>query len=150
MTSLTDRFADIESDRFWAAVNVANNLKTFLRALELEPSVRDLLAVMDDPAARTAVYERVLALAVEPGDPGYEHRADAALAAYVWVLSQRDEKLATAAATAVGRCRGCWWSRKVAERVLDAGNAFPDSDNGRGVVSGGTIPEAGSGSHVPR
>jgi hypothetical protein len=32
MTSLTDRFADIESDRFSAAVNVANNLKTFLRA----------------------------------------------------------------------------------------------------------------------
>ena len=47
------------------------------------------------------VFTRAIELAKAPTDEAYEHSADAALAAYLWLLSTRDQKLSeTAAETA--------------------------------------------------
>jgi hypothetical protein len=113
-------FDAIESDRFAAAVNVANNLKTFLRALAQEQEVRELAELMESQEGRRAVSERAVTLASTPVAQGYEHPVDAALAAYVWLLSVCHDELLKAAVAAVGQAQQCWWSRKIAERAMSA------------------------------
>jgi hypothetical protein len=66
------------------------------------------------------VSTRAIELAKAPTDDAYEHPADAALAAYLWLLTTRDQKLSETVAETVLACRECWWARKVAERVRDA------------------------------
>lgn len=48
-----------------------------------------------------------------------EHPADAALAAYLWLLSSRDGDYSARAAETVLECKQCWWARKMAEHVRD-------------------------------
>jgi hypothetical protein len=123
-------FQRVESERFAALVNVASNLKTFLRALDAQPEVRELGAALATPEVRLAVLGRVTELTGRATDPGYEHPADSALAAYLWLLSRDDAVSAVAAAEKVEGCPGCWWAKKVAGAVRAAA---PGSLDGNGV-----------------
>jgi hypothetical protein len=108
----------IESDRFSALVNAASNLKTFLRAVGQQSEITELAAVMHCPEVSREVCERALALASAEVNEDYEHPGDAALAVYLWLLSNHNAALARRAAAHVLQVRHSWWSRKVAERIL--------------------------------
>ena len=77
----------IESDRFSALVNVASNVKTFLRAVSEQPEITELAAAMHRPDVSQEVCKRALAIASAEVDEAYEHPGDAALGAYLWLLS---------------------------------------------------------------
>jgi hypothetical protein len=121
MSATEALFQSIESKQFSALVNVASNLKTFLRAADSQPEVRQLATAMNLPDVRSAVLDRVLELARREIDSTCENPWDAALAVYLWLLQSTDGALAAAAAKKIQQCPGCWWARTMAERVLGTG-----------------------------
>lgn len=116
--SPAEAMAQIESPRFSALVNLASNLKTFLRIVADQSEVQALAEGMKSPEGVAAVAGRIAELAAQPGEEGHEHPADAALATYLWLLGQRDREESERAAAALAGASSCWWARKVAENVL--------------------------------
>ncbi len=118
MSNLDDAFRTVESDDFSVIVNIASNLKTFLRAVEAQPESMAIAAALAAKDVRTRVYQRTLELIAAPADPDREHPHDAAVAALIWLLARVDETQAAAIAVALGNERNGWWARKVAEEVM--------------------------------
>jgi hypothetical protein len=63
------------------------------------------------------VFARVVELAAAPAEEEYEHPADSALAAYLWLLGARNGDYSERATETVLECKRCWWARKMAEHV---------------------------------
>ncbi|MFO0966833.1 MAG: hypothetical protein U0793_14770 [Gemmataceae bacterium] len=110
----------IESLEFSAAVNVASTYKTFLRVMGNQPAVRVLANEMANRQVVYAVLRRILQLCHVPREPGLEHPADSALAAYLWLLSTRAPFLGSVAANLVLSSEGCWWARKMAKGLVES------------------------------
>jgi hypothetical protein len=119
-----EAMAGIEAPTFSALVNLASDVKTFLRILTAQPEVQALAAGMNAGAALEAVRGRLRVLTDTSAEDGYEHPADAAMAAYLWLVSQKDPPGGVIAAERVLRCKQCWWARKVADHVRSASQAF--------------------------
>jgi hypothetical protein len=120
----------IESPRFSALVNLASNLKTFLRIVADQPEIQALAEAMKSPEGIEKVAGRLATLAAQPGDEGQEDPADAALAAYLWLLSQRDQEQTERAAEAFAGLGACWWARKVAQTVCPESRRAVDGKTG--------------------
>jgi hypothetical protein len=127
----SEAMRQLEGDAFAAYVNLASDLKTFLRAVESRPEVQALKEAMKTPGMAEQVAARIEELTRLPGDADREHPADASLAAYLWLLQTADHTRALSAAAAL-RAESFWWARKVAER-LDGLNQ--PGTNGAGVSS---------------
>jgi hypothetical protein len=110
----------IEGPRFSALTNLASDFRTFLRILADQPEVQALAHAMKSKPVELDVFKRVLDLAGGPVEGDYEHPADAAMAAYVWLLGLGDSEYSEIAAATVLDCKQCWWSRKSAEQVRKA------------------------------
>jgi hypothetical protein len=110
----------IEGHAFSTMVNLASDFRTFERIVGSQPEVLALAGAMSSEQTTREVFTRAIELAKVPTDDAYEHPADAALAAYLWLLSSKDQKLSETVAETVLACKQCWWARKVAERVRDA------------------------------
>jgi len=136
MTSPEELFSAIESHRFAALVNVASNLKTFLRALDAQPDIRQLAAAMASLEVRSAVLARLIELAGKDFDQACENPWDSALAAYLWLLSTADPQMGALAAARIRGCPRCWWAKKVAEKIPSVTTPPPN-----GVAAG---PNAGA------
>lgn len=108
----------IEGLRFSALTNLASDLKTFLHILGDQEEVQTLALAMREGDVARQVMERVLELSGTEVDAEYEHPADAALAAYLWLFSQQPGTSCQVAAKTVLACRQCWWARKIAERLI--------------------------------
>jgi hypothetical protein len=113
----TEAMERIEGHAFSAMVNLASDVSTFLRILTSQPEVRALADEMKSERVTLDVFTRVGELAASPVEEGYEHPADSALAAYLWLLSARDDDYSARAAETVLECKQCWWARKVVEYV---------------------------------
>jgi hypothetical protein len=100
-------FKAIESHEFAAVVNLASDWKTFARIVGSEKAIQDLAGELGDAGVRAAVSERIRTLVKDPGDAGCERPWDAALAAYLWLLSARDEPLARIAAEEIAAAPRC-------------------------------------------
>jgi hypothetical protein len=116
--TLDEVMKEIESHAFAARVNVASDLRTFLRAAQAERSVNDLLEELDSPEKRPAVLSKIYELTQRQVDPRYENPWDTALAVYVWAMSVRDSDLATIAAEAAAQAPQCWWAAKLSRKIL--------------------------------
>jgi hypothetical protein len=126
----------IEGHPFAAVVNLASDLRTFLRIVEDQPDVQALDAAMSQsPEVAKQLLQRALELVSSPADEGYEHPADAALAAYLHLLQREAPLLAGTAARAVLAGGAFWWARKVAELVSASGRNTPDGLPGEGSPS---------------
>ncbi|MCI0459535.1 MAG: hypothetical protein L0Z62_21510 [Gemmataceae bacterium] len=141
--SPAEAMEQIESPRFSALVNLASNLRTFLRIVADQPEVQALALAMLTPEGIAAVVGRFTALVAQPGEEGYEHPGDAALAAYLWLLGQRDPEQAERAAVALAGAGRCWWARKVAESVhresrqgVDGKSGLPEDRTQKQQISG--------------
>jgi hypothetical protein len=120
MSKTDELFGIIESPEFSATLNLASDFATFVGILGSEKAVCDLGDLMRDEAGRLAVCQRTLALAADEGQEGYEHPWDSALAAYLWLLADKDSQLANLAATRIAESPRCWWARKMSEVVRSA------------------------------
>lgn len=114
----------IEGHAFSATVNLASDFRTFLRILAAQPEVGALAEAMKSERVAGDVLARILQLAAPPVDPGYEHPADSALAAYLWVLSSQNRDYSAIAVETVLGCEQCWWSRRMAEYVRGAPRSY--------------------------
>jgi hypothetical protein len=113
----TEAMERIEGDAFSAMVNLASDFPTFLRSLTSQPEVRALGDEMKSERVALDVFARLSELAASPVEEEYEHPADSALAAFLWLLSANNEDYATRAVETVLECKQCWWARKMAEHV---------------------------------
>jgi hypothetical protein len=116
----TEAMERIEGHPFSGIVNLASDFRTFLRILGSQPEVKVLAEGMKAERVTADVLRRLLELAATPVEEGFEHPADAALAAYLWLLSNGNSEDAQTAAEAILGCKQCWWSRKMAEHVRSA------------------------------
>ena len=107
----------IEGHAFSALVNLASDLPTFLRILTSQPEVQALADEMKSDQVTLNVFARVVELAASPTEEEYEHPADSALAAYLWLLGARNGNYSERATETVLECKQCWWARKMAEQV---------------------------------
>jgi hypothetical protein len=120
----------IEGRRFAALTNLASNLKTFLRIAAQQPEVEVVSrALAQEPAVITEVWQRALALAAVPPEAGEESEGDAALATYLWLLSNHRPDLAQTAASRLGEARPFFWATKLAGS-LRAANGSANSNGG--------------------
>ncbi len=110
----------IESPRFSALTNLASDFETFLTILVEQPEVQALATAMTLEGVREEVFHRLMELADAPVEDGYEHPADTAMAAYLWLLSQGNGHFSETAVDTIAKCKQCWWSRKMAEHVRNA------------------------------
>ena len=113
----TQAIERIEGHAFSAMVNVASDFPTFLRILTSQPEVRPLADEMKSEGVTLDVFARVGELAASPTTEEYEHPADSALAAYLWLLSARNGDYTARATETVLECNRCWRARKMAEHI---------------------------------
>jgi hypothetical protein len=116
MMPLAELFERIEGPRFSARVNIASDLKTFLRAVDDQAETRELEERLAAPEVRQAVCDRAASLARAPHDPHHEHPHDVAVATYILLLSMKDEDLARQAASHVPATGPWWWADHVINR----------------------------------
>ncbi len=109
----------IEAPEFCAHVNIASSLRVFLKVIIPHTAIKSLLDSMKTPGVPEAVLNRTLQLVQNDPEDEYEHPADAAMAAYLWVLGEAHPEYAKIAAEAVRSRRQLWWSRQIADRLMD-------------------------------
>jgi hypothetical protein len=129
----------IEGHAFSTMVNLASDFRTFLRILGSQPEVQSLSAAMKSENLHLKLLGRVLDLAQSPVDHQYEHPADAAMAAYLWLLSINDQDYSELAAETIAECKHCWWARQMAEHLRDTARFRSRAGSIRRVVSAGGV-----------
>ena len=125
-----EAMAKIEGRDFATMVSLASDYRTFMRILGSQPEVIALGGAMSSEQTTREVFSRAMELAEAPTADAYEHPADAALAAYLWLLSTKNQKLSETVAEAVLARKQCWWARKVAEQVRDAERFYSEAGSG--------------------
>jgi hypothetical protein len=112
--TVAEAMRGIETERFAALTNLASNLKTFLRIAAAQPEVQALSRTLEsDSNVASQVLPRALGLSVAPWGADREHAADAALAVYLWLLSDRPAEFAQLAAAILSEQEHFFWARKV-------------------------------------
>ncbi len=127
---LAEIMREIEEHRFSSEVNLAAGLKGFRRTLRTHPLFRQLVQAVREVDARVALARHVEELADRAVDPRYENRYDAALSAYLTVLSDSAQPETIAkAATAAAKAPNTWWtagiSRDLMAHAVASGLAMP-------------------------
>ena len=97
---------------------LASNPKTELRIAAQQPAVEPVSRAMtNEPAVISEVLQRALALSAVRAEGECESEGDAALATYLWLLSNHRRDLAQTAAGNLREWRQFFWARKLADEV---------------------------------
>lgn len=117
--ALSETMKEIEQYRFSSELNLAAGTKAFRRGLREHDLVRRLADLAKEPETRVTVAKRVEELSQAEIDTRYENRFDAALSAYLMVLSDtaQPETVAKAAAAAA-KAPNCWWTVGLSRELL--------------------------------
>ena len=124
----------IESLNFAINVGLANSFRAFLRNIDGDPVVKELLESAKSPDVARQILKRVLSLSKMGVDFRYLHRFDIPLAIYLWVLSRTHPELATAAAEATAYLTRTWWTEQVSRYILEG--LFARSNAATTVLTG--------------
>jgi hypothetical protein len=107
----------IESIELQALVGIASSPKVFERLLAKNEAVRDMLEACRDSKIATAVASRISMLLADVGDAALEHPHDTAIAAYLWVLSERAPALAVLPAREIQQAKNLHWAKRISAKV---------------------------------
>ena len=109
----------IEGHRFSAEVNLAAGATAFRRILQEHESCRDLIETARTADAKEKIVRRVAELSEPQVDPRYENVYDAAISAYLAVLSETGttEEIAEAGLAAC-KARNTWWTSALARELV--------------------------------
>lgn len=123
MTAKTDKldhhFSEIETPQFAAQVGLASDLDMFIEIAESAPTIQALKQSLEDVESHQRVVARIEALLKMPVDSNYGHPYDSAIAVYLLALRSVRDQSAARIAPQVANCEECWWSRMVANRIVD-------------------------------
>lgn len=120
--NISEAMREVESHQFAARLNLASDLKTFLRAAKMEEGVTTLLEEMTSPDKRAGVLSRIVRISQNRVDRRYENPWDVSLAVYFWILTFTDLEFAKVAAQSIEHTGNCWWARQIADQLLSAGH----------------------------
>jgi hypothetical protein len=123
--------------RYWAG-NLAAGTKAFRRGLREHGLVIGLTDLAKEAETRVTVAKRVEELSLAEIDSRYENRFDAALSAYLLVLSDTaTPEIVAKAASAAAKAPNCWWtvglSRELLMRAVATG--FAEAPSARNMDS---------------
>lgn len=133
---LAEAIAAIETHEFAARVGAASDWRGLQEALDNSEAVVELIR---DPTNARRLAERVIDIARMEVDPRYEHPLDAALTAYLVVLSRLNRGLAELAASVTLRIPQLWWASKVARQTLLEANATSTATVHRAAAAVDTV-----------
>src|ERR1043165_992305 len=107
----TEAMNAIEGRRFAALTNLASNLKTFVRIAPEQPEGEALSRAMtSEPTVVAEVLQRA-------AEDERESEGDAALATYLWLLSNHRRDFAQMVAGSPREWRPFFWTRKLADHL---------------------------------
>jgi len=112
------KLSKIESHEFAADLSLASDYKIYLRILKEHKAVQDLLKAFGYNKNKSKLIQRIIELSELVIDNRYENPWDVALSAYLWVLSQKDMKLAQVAAEVAAKVPNCWWTIRISQDVI--------------------------------
>jgi hypothetical protein len=115
----------IEGHEFAAELNASSDWNTFQWAMHHHPAVRTLNSLLGSTTGKESILRRVGSLSNREVDPRYENVSDVALTVYVSLLAGHDATLGRLAAGAAARASRCWWTTRVANRLLSLGPSSP-------------------------
>ena len=117
--ALAEIMQGIEQYRFSSELNLAAGTKAFRRGLREHDLVRRLADLAKEAETRVTVAKRVEELSQAGIDTRYENRYDAALSAYLMVLSDTAQPETVAkAASAAAKAPNCWWTVDLSRELL--------------------------------
>jgi hypothetical protein len=123
----------IEGRDFSSLLGLANNPDMLHALIVREPTVQQLVVYLNNLDNAKALLYRIDALLREQDDIRFRNNSDAALAVYLWVLSERDATLGRLAASLVLAVPRLWWARRSALGILNG--ALPDSSTQQSTQS---------------
>lgn len=115
---IDELFEYVEGLEFASRTNLANDFRTFVRALELDDTQERLCAVASFGENGQRILERVQSLTSVQSDLNYENPSDSALATYLRVLYFTNSPLTFHAAKIVADAPRLWWAEFVATLIL--------------------------------
>jgi hypothetical protein len=125
--TFTEAVREIESHNLAARLNVASDLKSFLRAAKEQEAIRIILRELDSQEKRQQILLRTIELSRQKIDPRYENQWDTALTLYVWLISLKDLELAKIVAEVAMQAPQCWWAKKISFSILLRGPVYTDA-----------------------
>jgi len=117
--ALAEIMQGIEQYRFSSELNLAAGTKAFRRGLREHDLVRRLADLAKEAETRVIVANRIEELSQAGIDTRYENRFDAALSAYLMVLSDTEmPEIVAKAAAAAAKAPNCWWTAGFSRELL--------------------------------
>lgn len=118
--NLEELFRKIEGSYFSANINVVSGFKVLLLALREDELLKELIGVLrESPENKQIVLERLASLLNKNDHPEYAHPYDAAITAYLYVLSQTDNLLTQQAIEHILQTPRLWWAAKLAKHLQE-------------------------------
>lgn len=131
-------FRAVESDRFFATMNVVSGFKQFVRAVPSSVEFQALLASLQSDTDLPALLARVNEVADRPTDAAHESPWDVAMATYLLALNRVDPRQSVPCADRALTYSNGWWCRKIAAEILSGYQNSPfELAQGRPPVSSG-------------
>lgn len=110
--------SNIESHELVVRLNIASDLKTFLKLAQQEEAVLWLGKQLDIYENRLEILARIYELSRYKIDLRYENQWDTALAVFLWLLSNKDPIIAKIGAEVASQIPQCWWAAKLSRFIL--------------------------------
>ena len=108
-------FEKMESLEFQVQFSVLSGFQSLLRAYSHDPTVKNMLAEMDeDPGQTQQINDRITYL-LRVADPRY---FDESIAAYLFCIWKTDPPIAHKASERVLATGGLWWSVRLALHII--------------------------------
>lgn len=118
MIKIESLFKEIESLQFSATLNLASGLSVARSILEQNITIQQLSREISNSSTKQyLVFKKLLTLLPLNPEPEYAHPHDAAIAAYLYVLSLIPSKLGLLAVEKVLQTPQLWWSRRLAKTL---------------------------------
>lgn len=125
--NIKQAISNIESHEFAVRVNIASDLKTFLKVVQQEEAVLWFGKQLAIYEMRLEILSRIYELSKSKIDLRYENQWDTALAVYLWLLDNRDPIIAKIAAEVASQIPQCWWAAKLSRFILFEKQLYSDT-----------------------
>jgi hypothetical protein len=109
---------EIESHELSARLNVASDMKLFLRGAQKQEAFRVIMDKLNSHDNAQRLFRRAIQLSQQTPDLRYENQWDTALTIYLWLFKIKDLNIAKTLAGVIARTPQCWWAKMLSCDIL--------------------------------